>query len=469
MPRRYFYLCLLLLVLVGLGVGGYVLYYRGYFSRDAEDGAEIARLAERQVGLPPVGDAAAGWFQWRGPTRDGRAPAGPFRTDWDKTPPRLLWAVSALGGTARPIGGGYSSPVVVGGRVFLQDYHDGEERVVCLDAVTGKFLWEKSFPADYSGTDRTYATGPRATPAVEGNSLYVVSAAGELLRIDYDDTAARIVWRSDLLREFDAPKPQWGVACSPLIEGPLVIVQPGGTRGSVAALDKNTGDIRWRAGSNPPGYSSPVAATFNGVRTILALTGDALLAVRADDGTVTDSYDWKTRYNGNIATPLVVDDYVFISSAYGQGSALLRVESRNNGPRFVPVYARRGRAFQNHHSSSVFLATGEKDRYLFGFDGQAGSARLKCVNFDTGRDQEGWEADGLGTGSGTLILVDRHLVIQTERGELALVEASPREFRLVARLPRVLSGRNNWSSPALVDGRLYLRDESKLVCYDVRP
>jgi hypothetical protein len=193
---------------------------------------------------------------------------------------------------------------------------------------------------------------------------------------------------------------------------------------------------------------------------IFAFLGNALLAVRTD-GTITDTYPWRTENLGNIATPLVVGDYVFISSSYGQGSALLRADKRGNEVKFVEVYSRRGvRAYQNHHSTSVY-----KDGYLYGFDGLR-SGRLKCVPLESGQDAK-WEDAGMGMGS--IILADKHLIIQTERGALCLVEANPAEFNLLAKLPGVLSGNNNWATPVLVDGRLYLRDEQKIVCLDVRP
>jgi outer membrane protein assembly factor BamB len=446
-------------VLAVFGVGGYAAYrstwVRALLARDSEDAGEIAKLGGKKLDVAPAADAATGWFQWRGPTRDGRAPAGPFRADWDKNPPKLLWQAEC--------GGGFSSCAVTGGRAYTQDFRDGNERVVCLDAETGKPVWEYAYPADYGGTDRNFAIGPRATPAVVGGRVYTVGGAGKLLCLEPPAAAGgspRVVWQHDLLAEFGAAIPQWGVACSPLVEGDLVVVQPGGRKGSVVAFDRASGERRWAAGENPSGYSSPAVGTVGGRRVIFALTGDDLLAV-GTDGTVHDRYEWATRFGGNIATPLVADDYVFVSAAYGMGCALLRAEPDGGGVRLVPVYARRGRAFQNHHASSVL-----NGRHLFGFDGEGG-ARLKCVNLDTGREQKDWEADGVG--KGTVVLAGGHLVIQTERGELCLVEATPDEFRLVAKLQGVLSGRNNWATPAVADGRLYLRDETKVVCYDVRP
>ena len=448
-------------LLIAAVVGGYVGYrspwVRGLLARDSENAEEIARLAGRKLDQAPVAAPEAGWPQWRGPTRDGRAPAGAFRTDWDKSPPKLLWKA--------PCGGGYGSCAVVGGRVYTQYRKGNHDYLQCLDAASGEVKWEIGHEASYSGTDPTYATGPRATPTIEGKRIWTVDGAGHLRCFQTREPENRGVdeaWDVDLIKAFDAELPRWGAAWSPLIEGDLVVVQPGGKGGSVVALDKQTGQVRWTAGRNPPSYSSPVAATIAGKRVIFALTGDALLAVRAADGIVTDSYSWKTMPEVNVATPLVVDDLVFISSAYGMGCALLRAEAHGDDVKLITVYARRRPpGMQNHFSSSVY-----KDRHLFGFDGIS-SARLKCIELITGKEKSDWEADSA-VGKGSLILAGNHLIIQTERGELCLVEATSDDFRLVARIPGVLSGRNNWATPALVDGRLYLRDEGKVVCYEVR-
>ncbi|MCI0704309.1 MAG: PQQ-binding-like beta-propeller repeat protein [Planctomycetia bacterium] len=444
-------------ILALLGIGGYVAYkshwVRSWFMRDSENTAEVQKLSERKLKLPPVADASAGWPQWRGPLRDGRPAAGEFRTDWDKTPPKELWK--------HPVGGGFGSLAVVGGRLYVQDKQGSNERVLCLDAETGKQMWEYSYASAQAGNDGNLATGPRATPTVEGKMVYTVGGAGKLLALEAEETTVKVRWQKDLLQEFSAPMPQWGVACSPLILGDMLIVQPGGPNASVVAFDKNTGDVKWKTASNPPGYSSPVSANIEGIDTVFAFTGDALLAIRASDGKVTGSYDWKTDHNGNITTPLVVEEYIYISSAYGGGCALLRAEKSGDEVNLIEVRARRGRAFQNHHATSVF-----KDDYLFGIDGQTGGHGLKCIDFKTLQEKPGW--DGREIGQGTIILAGDHLIIQTARGELCLVEANTAEFNLVAKIPKVLSGRNNWATPALTNGRLYMRDDEKVVCLDVR-
>src|SRR5436305_13262967 len=236
-------------ILLTLGVAGYVAYpsrrVRSWFGRDGENPAEMEKLGGAKLTVVPAAAPEVGWPQWRGPTRDGRAPAGPLRTDWDANPPKPVWSA--------PCGGGFSSLAVVGGRVYTQDRQGESERVFCLDAATGRQLWEHAYPADYSALTRGYANGPRATATVEGNRVYAVGAAGRFVCLEAPTASGppRLLWEHDLIGEFRASVLDWGVACSPLVEGESVIVQPGGKDGSVAAFDKATGALRWKAGSNP--------------------------------------------------------------------------------------------------------------------------------------------------------------------------------------------------------------------------
>ncbi|QJX00800.1 outer membrane protein assembly factor BamB family protein [Frigoriglobus tundricola] len=451
----------LIAVIAIFGTGGYIAWrspwVQGWFARDSENPAELDRAAKATLPNDAPPDATNGSPQWRGAARKGVAPAGSFRTDWAKNPPKELWRV--------PIGGGYGSCSVVGGKLYVQDKQGDKERVVCLDTETGKPVWEYAYDVGAIGTTtgQPYAIGPRATPTVVGTTVFTVGGAGKLLGLDTADGTGKFKWQHDLVSEFDAPMPEWGVACSPLVLGDLVIVMPGGKDAAVVAFDKTSGELKWRSGSNGPGYSSPVAASIGGQETVFAFTGDALLAVRPTDGKITSRFPWATQFRGNIATPVVVDDYVFISSAYNSGCALLRAERTGDSVELVKVYERRGRAFQNHHATSVY-----KDKHLFGIDGSQGSGGLKCVDFITGKEVPDW--NGRETDQASVLLAGDYLILQiAKRGEVWLVEANPKEFNLLAKVPKVLSGNNNWATPTLVDGRLYLRDEQNVMCLDVRP
>ena len=444
-----------LLLVVGLAVlavSGIALYRSDFVQNrladDTENAAEMDRL---RAELPAVAGAVAGadWPQWLGPTRDGRAPDGPFRTDWAANPPKPLWEAD--------IGDGFSSVAVVGGRVYTQG-RAGDETVTCLDAATGAEVWTYRYPAAQAGSDRTYATGPRATPAVDGGRGYTVGGAGMLLCLDAE---GREVWRHDLPGEFRAEVPQWGYAGSPLVEGDLVVVLPGGRDGAVAAFERTTGAVRWKAGANPAGYSSPVATTVGGVRVVLALMADALLCVRAADGELLASYPWPTQFGGNIATPLVLGDRVFITAAYNMGCALLRLVPDGDRVRFESVYTRRRKPLRAHHATPV-----ARGRHLWGFDGD-GRAELVCFDVVDGKPVEGWEANRVGKGS--LILAGDRLVILTEAGEVVLALASADEYREEGRFRPGFGGGQNWALPVLVGGQLYLRGGDRLVCYDLRP
>lgn len=461
-------LLLLAGLFVVLGTAGYLAsrqpWLRSFFMSDTVNAAEIDRARKEKPKDVVAPAAVDGSPQWRGASRLGVASAGSFRTDWDKTPPKELWRV--------PIGGGFGSCSVVGGKLYVQDRRDDKDRVVCLDAETGKVVWEYAYEARQAGTDPSFAIGPRATPSVVGNWVYTVGGDGQLLALESDGDKVKLKWQHDLLPEFKAPMPQWGVACSPLVLGDLVIVQPGGSGAAVVAFDKTTGELKWQTGSNPPGYSSPAAGVIDGEMTVFAFMGDALLAIRPSDGKllrvqmkkgdVQQHYPWATQFGGNIATPLVNGNYVFISSAYGGGCALLRGEKDGDEVKLIEVYAMRRKGFQNHHATSVY-----KDGHLFGIDGTRGASGMKCIRFETGEEVEDW--GGSKVGQASLLLAGNHLIVQTERGELCLVEANTSEFKQVGKTPKVLSGNNNWASPTLVDGRIYVRDEKNVVCLDVKP
>lgn len=445
-----------------LGVGGFVAWkspwVRSFFARDSDDAAELARAGAAALKNDAPPDAASGSPQWRGAARKGVAPADNFRTDWDKRPPKELWRV--------PVGGGYGSCAVVGGKLYVQDKHGAGERVLCLDADTGAPVWEFAYDSPPAGNDPSFAIGPRATPTVVGNWVYTVGGAGLMHALEVTDGKPQPRWKHDLLGEFGAPMPQWGVAGSPLVLGDLVIVTPGGKGAAVVAFDRATGAVKWKCGSNPPGYSSAVAAPVGGRDTVFALLGDALLAVDPVAGAVTDSFKWETQFGGNIATPVVVDnEYVFVSAAYGSGCALVRAERAGDAVTLKPVYARRRSGFQAHIATPVY-----KDKHLFGIDGTRGSGGLKCIEFVTGAPVEDWDVKpARDIKQASLILAGEHLIVQTDRGDLCLVRADPKGYEEVGRVKQVLSGSNNWATPALVNGRLYLRDEKQVVCLDARP
>lgn len=418
------------------------------FTADADRFQQLEKADLAHTGKP----SGADWAQWRGPQRDGRSSETGLLQQWPMDGPPVLWR--------QPIGGGYSSPVVAGGQVYCMDKQAGDERVLCLAAGDGKLLWEYRYPADYAGM--AYRAGPRATPTVHDGKVYTVGATGVFLCLDAKaaDSKPALLWRHDLQAEFRASPLQWGIACSPLVEGNLVIVQPGGDKGSIVAFDRISGKLVWSALSETSGYSSPVAATAAGVRQIICFTGHGMTGLRPDDGSQLWYFAWPTQYNCNVATPIIAGDYVFLSSNYQAGCALLYLTATADGVKAEPIYVRRDKLMRNHFGTCVL-----HQDHLYGFDisGHGGDGYLKCIDLKSA--QEKWTTRSFQKGN--VLFADGRLFVLAQDGQLGLVEATPASFKSVGRF-RALQGSQCWAVPALAGGRLYVRDSEEIACFNLR-
>jgi outer membrane protein assembly factor BamB len=438
------------LLLVGVGVAVFLNRDRERRCEDAEGMRKLALLS-----LPgPAPAANADWPQWRGPNRDGVSPETSLRTDWSPGGPRVLWK--------QVIGRGFSSVAIVGTRLFTTEEEtiaspDGEatgtghEAVVCRDVRSGAEVWRFHYPNDYS---ERFGSGPRSTPAVDGDRIYAVGPTG-IFHCLRADTGERL-WRHDLLEEFHGRTMQYGVSFSPLVEGDLVYATPGGPDGNaVVAFDKVSGRVVWKALDDPMGYSSPIAVTAAGVRQLLVLTNEALVSLSPTDGKVYWRYPWKTANGFNIATPLAFGDYVLISSAYGKGCALLEIAAERDGS----LCARR--VYEHNRLRNYFASSIRWGNHLYGFD----EKDLVCMDLHTG--VEAWREKGIRSfGKGSLLAAAGHLIVLGESGTLWLIEATPAGYREKASCR--VSTNKCWTVPVLADGKLYVRDESHLVCLDVR-
>lgn len=448
-PRRYLLIAGLLLVAGLVGLTWKIIRERwpNAFDVETADADELARLKTADLSAPVPAPAGPDWPQFRGPNRSGIASADHFNSDWETKSPKVAWKT--------PCGGGYGSVAVADGRVYVQDRDKakGTERLVCYTAADGKQLWTDEYPVDYSGKLGGYADGPRATPTVHDGRAYTVGALGRFRCVTLNgDSPPELLWEHDLLAEYaaDQGQMQWGFAGSPLVDGDLVIVQPGGKKGAVVAFDRTTGEQKWAVGGNLGGYSSPVVGTFGGVRQVVAVTGDSVVGISLPDGKLLWEHPWKTQFNVNAASPVVAGEYVFISSEYGHGCAALRVDATGA----KPVYFKKGEnGMKTKHSTAV-----HRDGFVYGFDGPV----LKCMNLREGAFVPDWEAPG--SGPGTVTLVGDKLLVQLQAGGLHLYDADPTECR--PRGSVAATGPNSWATPAVVGGRIYTRDAGNVVCVD---
>jgi len=402
------------------------------------------------------------WPQWRGPQRDGvSTEKGLFDgADWSSQPPELLWQAEGLGE-------GFSSVAIVDGRIYTVGNHDDGQAVMALDDKDGKILWstpltEKPPRHDYEGS--------RTTPTVDGDRLYVVTSDGQIACLKIGD--GNVVWSKNFKKEWDGRLMSgWGFAESPLVDGSRVICTPGGKEAGIVALDKLTGEEIWRSpveveegkGSGGAGYASLVVSNGGGVKQYITLMGRGAVGVRAEDGKQLWSYRKVSNGTANIPTPVVKDDYVFISTGYGAGAAGLKLEpSGNGGVEVKELYRHDGNKLQNHHGGMVLVG----DYVYFGH--KHGNGFPVCVNLKSGEIAWGGETRGPGGGSAAVVAVDGHLIFRYQDGKVALIEATPSEYRLKGSFKPAYQKGNSWAHPVVANGKLYLREQDKLMCYKLK-
>lgn len=424
--------------------------------RSAAGAASVVLLA--QLTAPAH---AADWPQWRGPNRDGVSTETGLLKEWPKEGPKLAWKAD-LGGV------GYGSPVVVGDRLFVlaaEDENEGQkEFALCLDTRTGKQLWRADVPAAEGNYLHGWGSGPRSSPTVNGDAVYVLGARGDLLRLNVTD--GKTAWAVNLKRDFGGGIPGWGYSESVLIDGDNLICTPGGKDGTLLALDKKTGAKVWQSKevTDSAGYSSVVAADVGGVRQYVTQTQAAAVGVRASDGKLLWREAALRRAVAVIPTPIVHDNMAFFTTGYGAGSELFKLSSKDGLTTAEKVYSG-NKVLVNQHGGVVRIG-----EHVYGHT-DAGN-KWVCVEYKKNDSDPVWESKALDKGS--VVAADGHLYCYGERkGVCALVEASPREWKEKGRfeIPEKSKtdrrGGGVWAHPVVANGKLYLRDHELLFCYDV--
>ncbi len=388
---------------------------------------------------------AQDWPQFFGPERNGVYRGPELADTWGPEGPRRVWS--------REVGEGLSGPVVADGRLILFHRVSGREVVEAFDPETGVSLWDYSYPTTYRD-DFGFDEGPRAVPVVADGVIYSLGAQGQLHAIELE--TGRGLWSEDTQQRFDVPKGFFGTGGSPLVEDGRVIANVGGEDVGIVAFDARTGEVLWSATDDGASYSSPVGTTISGSRYAIFLTRNGLVGLDPATGEVSFNQRWRSRSASsvNAASPVVVDDLIFISAEYGPGAGVLRWD----GERLNPLWTSND-ALSNHYATSVYYAG-----YLYGYHGrQEFGPSLRAVELTTG--EVAWSEDQFRAGS--VILADDRVLILREGGELVLAPASPDAFQPIARaqlLPATVR-----AYPALANGVLYIRNENTLAAFDLVP
>lgn len=402
---------------------------------------------------------AADWPQYRGPTVDGKSPEA-VAAKWPESGPRPVWKV--------PTTAGFSTFAVANGRAFtlMTRELDGAKREVCvaLEAGTGKELWAAPLGiAKYDGggdsgtADNKGGDGPRSTPAIRGEFVYVLDA--RLVLACLEAGTGKSVWSVDLVKDHGARNIGWQNAASPLLDGDLLYVCCGAENGSLMALHPKDGTVAWKGESDKITHASPVPATILGVRQIIFFTQTGLVATDAKSGQVLWRYSF--RYSvSTAASPIVAGDLVYCTAGYGVGSATVRL-SRDGGTWAVKeLWRLADNKLANHWSTPVV-----KDGYLYGLFGfkEYGACALKCVELATGKEQ--WAKPDFGPGG--VVLASNRLIALTDRGELVLIDPQPTAYQEVSRF-QAIKGKC-WNHPTLSGGRIFARGTQEGACLDVAP
>jgi hypothetical protein len=406
---------------------------------------------------PTAASLAADWPTFRGADRTAVAPDTNLLETWPAEGPALVWETAGAGR-------GYASPAIVGDRLFtlgdgLSSADDKDEYLTCFDRTTGKQLWKTKTGQPWTDGQESWQSS-RGTPTVDGGLVYVLTPFGQLVACAVKD--GREVFRVDLKGQLGGKKgDSWGYSESVLVDGPKIVCTPGGEQATMVALDKKSGQPLWSCplpGCRGAGHSSIVVAEVKGRRVYVQTTASGAMGVDAKTGGLLWTYpiDQTTAV---IPTPIVRGDLVFFAAGYGRGGALLRQVPDGGGVKVEEVYGL-NRELANKHGGIVLVGD-----HLYGDSDDKGIPF--CAELMTGKVV--WKQRGSGRNSAALVAADGHVYVRFSDGTLALVKADPQGYQEVSAFKVPGSGdRPSWAHPVILDGRLYLREGDRILCYDVR-
>ncbi len=390
--------------------------------------------------------------QWMGPERNGVSKEKGLLKEWPKGGPKLKWKLTNLGGES------YSAPAIAKGRIYLLCDFDKEEHVVALDEKDGNKVWSKKIGAVGKNMGPQYP-GPRSTPTVDGDFLYALGSDGDLvcLSVAKGDT----VWHKNLAQDFEGKQGLWAYSESPLVDGELVIVSPGGTAATVVALKKKDGSLAWKApiaGGETAGYGSPIKIDVGGVKQYVVFLSNGLAGLSAADGKVLWRFEPPAKNSmANIPTPMFHNNLVFASTGQGKGG-VAKLTASNGSVTAEQVWL----TAETAASLGGYIRVGD---HLYGVGGPRNDQQLMCVEMATGKIV--WKDKSVGPAS--LCVADGMLYVRGHEGEVALVEATPAGYKEHGRFEQPdRSKKPAWPYPVVANGCLYLRDVNVLLCYDVR-
>ena len=387
---------------------------------------------------------AEDWTQWRGSQRDAHSAETGLMKSWPDGGPPLAWRADG-------VGGGFASLAISNGTIYtLGDFADGSY-VVAVAEADGAGLW-KTRIGD-AGGHRKYP-GPRSTPTVDETHVYALNQHADLVCLDAKTGSE--IWSRNLVADFGGKMMSgWKYSESPLVDRQQVVCTPGGPDGTVVALNRKTGELVWQSKdwTDPAGYSSIVITTIHGVRQYIQLTGKSVAGIDPESGTVL----WRADREGKTAvvtTPVIQDNIVFVTSSYGIGCNAFKIQKEGDAWSTEEIYA--NTSIANHHGGVVLL-----DGYVYGSSG----GTFRCLDLESGE----LTFNERSAGKGATVYADGRLYLRSENGPVALIEATPKGLVEKGRFEQPERSRSKaWAHPVIANGKLYLRDQDVLLCYNVK-
>lgn len=399
--------------------------------------------------LSAIGSRGADWPQWRGPNRDGKSLATDLLDTWPSGGPELVWNVTGLGE-------GYSTPAVVGDTIYVLGTEGDSELIIALSVEDGSQRWKSRLGAKGSGGG---FPGPKGTPTIDGNLIYAIGGTGTLVCVQRE--SGKNVWTRSFENDYGGKHGNWEYAESPLIDGEKLICTPGGS-GAVIALNKSTGKPIWQSPvANFTGqdyakaaYASTIMATIAGSRQYIAFLNGGVVGIAADTGEPLWRYDAPANGTANCSTPVSLGNSIFAASGYGTGGG--RADIVRNGTAWSASETYFVKSMESHHGGFV-LHEGK----IYGTN----QSVLMCLDWASGDIL--WKDRCVGKGS--VSMADGHLYVRGEKGDVALVEATPDGYREKGRFKQPnRSGKNAWAHPVIAGDKLYLHDDDRLLCYRLK-
>jgi outer membrane protein assembly factor BamB len=411
--------------------------------------------------------AGADWPGWRGPDRTGVSKETGLLKEWPKAGPALVWQ-------SNKAGLGYAGLAIVGGNVYTMGARDKVEYVIALDSK-GNELWAKKIGPVFDWKANAFSHGPNGTPSVDGDSIYAMGSQGTLVCVKKSDGQEQ--WRLDMVKNLKGEvnpvgggieNMGWGYSWSPLVDGNVLVISPGGPGGLLAAVDKKKGAILWRSKEVPEQatYSSPIAATIGGVKQYISLMQKGMVGVSAKDGELLWNYTREDPYPDVVCpTPIVKDDLVYASVGFGGGADCIKLAPEGKKFKVEVVYSQR---IIGSKQGGVVLV----GKHVYGYheDRNWAAQELATGQVPWGKRR----AKGENVKAGAVLAADGRLYVLAEDGVVAMLEASPRAYKEIStfELPAKSKSRKArggiWTHPSLSDGKLYLRDQELVFCYQVK-